>query len=31
MVFTINGERYDFELPAGSYQFGYWLGPERCF
>lgn len=36
MVFTINGEdiyqlrpndRYDFQLAAGSYEFGYRLGP----
>jgi hypothetical protein len=39
MVFTINGngtyalgpgERYDFRLAPGSYQFGYQMGPENC-
>jgi hypothetical protein len=39
MVFTINadptyqlrpGERYDFELAAGSYQFGYRMGTDNC-
>jgi len=39
MVFTINGngtyalrpgERYDFQLAAGSYQFGYRMGTDNC-
>ncbi|MGA7980536.1 MAG: hypothetical protein WCA32_09935 [Chromatiaceae bacterium] len=39
MDFTVNGnstyqlrpgERYDFELAAGSYQFGYRMGTDNC-
>lgn len=39
MVFTINdediyqlrpNERYDFQLAAGTYEFGYRLGPSTC-